>query len=396
MRVASAVAAAWLLLATTAAALPPSVLLVAGGGAPVVQTYGFDDGVGASTGLLYNSSLASATGWIAVPPTGARPRLPRFVYAIGPAAGGNGTVQALTVDPSSGAMAPAGPAVSSGGAGPAHISVSTNGLFVYTSNYGSGHIAVLPVTPDWTLAPPSQVLFAGAHAHMIVSDASGRFVFVPCLGADYVAQYVVDDPATGLLRPNDPPTAPVAPGAGPRHMAFHPSRARAYVLGELDSTLSVFDYDAGTGRLGLAVATLSTLPSGRTAVGQSAAAVLVPADGGVVYATNRGTGYCGITSFAVDSATGRPVPGAAPSFFAENDPQIFWPRFAALSPDPANRFLLVAGERAGAVVVFARDGAGGGGALRKVAAVLTGAVSGPQWAGVFATYASGGGTAQLA
>ncbi len=81
---------------------------------------------------------------------------------------------------------------------------------------------------------------------MAITDPAGRFLFVPCLGSDHVAVYRIDA-ETGRLTPNEPATVALARKAGPRHLAFHPNGRFAYVINELDSTLTRFAYDPARG-----------------------------------------------------------------------------------------------------------------------------------------------------
>ena len=122
-----------------------------------------------------------------------------------------------------------------------------------------------------SLEPASQVIqHAGAgpvaarqegpHAHSILPDPSGRYVLAADLGIDKVMVYRIDLDRK-RLEPADPPSADLAPGAGPRHLAFHPNGRWLYVTGELDSTLTVFSWDAEQGRLQRLQA-ISTLAGG--------------------------------------------------------------------------------------------------------------------------------------
>src|SRR5947208_1478584 len=79
-------------------------------------------------------------------------------------------------------------------------------------------------------------------------DASNKFAFVADLGLDKVLIYKFD-PAKGTLTSNDPPEVKLAPGAGPRHFAFHPNGKYAYVINEIDMTVSAMAYDPTTGKL---------------------------------------------------------------------------------------------------------------------------------------------------
>ena len=86
----------------------------------------------------------------------------------------------------------------------------------------------------------------GPHPHAIDVDPTNRFVFVPDLGLDKVLAYRFDS-AAGTLAANHPRDLATSPGAGPRHIAFHPNGKWAYVINELDSTVIALRYDSQTG-----------------------------------------------------------------------------------------------------------------------------------------------------
>ena len=163
-------------------------------------------------------------------------------------------------------------------------------------------------------------------------------------GLDQVLVYRLD-PATSKLTANDPPFAKVAPGAGPRHFAFHPSGKFAYVINEIACTITAFDYDPESGRL-TEIETVSTLPQGETVQpGYSTAEVQVHPSGRFVYGSNRG--HNTISVFAVDPASGK-------LRFVHNEPtQGKTPRGFGI--DPAGRFLLAGNQDSDTITVFRID-----------------------------------------
>jgi 6-phosphogluconolactonase len=179
-----------------------------------------------------------------------------------------------------------------------------------------------------------------------VLDPGGPFALANDLGLDRTFVYRLDR-RPGRLTPNDPPDAPAAPGAGPRHLAFHPTRRFVYVLNEIDSTIQVFGYDGVRGAL-TPIERVSTLPRGWS--GENSTAQIVAHPGGrFVYASNRG--HDSIAIFAVDGETGRltarghePTGGRTPRNF---------------NLDPGGRFLLAANQDSDTVVVFRVDGRSG-------------------------------------
>ncbi len=261
------------------------------------------------------------------------------LYAVGESTAGR--VGAYAIDPGSGALTYLG-GVSSQGNGPAFVSVDATGQWVMVANYGDGTVAVFPILADGKLGPPSDTRTVGANAHMIATDPSNAYVYVPCLGADYVAQFLFDD-KTGKLTPNATPTIATAAGAGPRHIAFHPDGEHAYVINEKTSSLTAYGLNAATGTL-KPLATVSTLPVGFSG-SNTGAEVWVHPTGAFVYASNRGDDS--IAVFAVDPAVGKltlkghtKTGGTTPRSFAL---------------DLAGSLLYAANQGSGTITTFAVD-----------------------------------------
>jgi 6-phosphogluconolactonase len=159
------------------------------------------------------------------------------------------------------------------------------------ANYGDlkeGTIALFPIGADGRLGSPADTrdFGVGSMAHYISTDPANRFLFVPLKGGPSVAQLVFDA-STGRIKPNVPPLVTAAPGAGPRHLDFHPNGRYAYVINELDLTMTAFAYDAVTGLL-RELQVLPTLPAAADKVGASAADVHVHRSGRFLYGSNRG------------------------------------------------------------------------------------------------------------
>ncbi len=227
--------------------------------------------LGLGSGELTLQGLAATTvnpSFLAIDPTH------RFLYAVNEvdhvAGSKSATVSSFAINPQTGALTFLNQQ-SSRGTTPAHLTVDREGKNVLVANYGSGSVAVLPIGPGGLLAPATGFVQhhgssvnksrqEGPHAHCVAVDPANRLAFVADLGLDQVLIYQFDA-TQGLLVPNAPPFAAVAPGSGPRHFAFHPSGRTAYVINELFSTITTFGYDPGTGAL-QTLQTVSTLPPG--------------------------------------------------------------------------------------------------------------------------------------
>ncbi len=182
------------------------------------------------------------------------------------------------------------------GAGSCHLNVDATGKMLAIANYASGSVTAMTIGSDGRLGEVSGFIQhegssvnpdrqQGPHAHSVNFSPDNRFVIAADLGLDKVLAYRVD-PQTGSLEANDPPGIGVAPGGGPRHFTFHPNGKNAYVINEMASTVTAFDYDAAAGSFA-ELQTISTLPADFDGA-STTAEVLVHPSGKFLYGSNRG------------------------------------------------------------------------------------------------------------
>jgi 6-phosphogluconolactonase len=235
-----------------------------------------------------------------------------------------------------------------------HIPCSQDGKHVFAANYGSGHASALPLSKNGQIEAATAVVIGegggpvesrqdGPHAHQVMLDPSQSFLLVPDLGTDKVMIYAFD-PSSGQLSPNPvQPFFSMAPGAGPRHLDFHPNGNFLYVVNELNSTLTACQWNSSLGKLD-EINTESTVEDGHEGM-KYPAAVRVHPNGDYVYASTRGENSC-ISVFRTDedgSITRIQVMEQVP----------FWPRDFNL--DPSGRFLISAGERSNDIRLYNID-----------------------------------------
>ena len=241
----------------------------------------------------------------------------------------------------------------SGGGAPCFVSVDRSGRVVLVANYVGGSVALLPIHADGAIAPATQVVQhtgsgpnaerqTAAHAHCIVADPSNRFVLAADLGADRVFVYHLDVEGKSL-RHIEGGDAVMRSGAGPRHIAFHPTLPLVFVANELDSTVATLRFDAVRGALS-PIDTRSTVPAGWTGTNFPADIHVAPS-GRTLYVSNRG--HNSLAVFSVADSTG--ALGLEQVVSTAGD----WPRNFSL--DPTGRWLLVANQRSDSIVVFGRD-----------------------------------------
>ncbi|MFT5440582.1 MAG: 6-phosphogluconolactonase [Alphaproteobacteria bacterium] len=261
----------------------------------------------------------------------------------------------FAIDRGTGHLSPLNRA-STGGINGVSAKLDPTEKFMILANYGSGHVCVLPVLADGALGDVVQaVALPGApreihrvghqensRPHDIVFDPTGRFVVVPDKGLDrnFVFRF---DARTGRLSPAGEGYIDARSGAGPRHVAFHPNRPIAWVLNELDSTITTHGWDVRSGKLA-PLEVISTLPGNFTSDNQ-ASEMSFSTKTSTLYASNRG--HDSIAMFRVNRTDGglRPIGwqasgGKAPRFFAF---------------DPSGRFLYAANLRSHTIRRFDVD-----------------------------------------
>jgi 6-phosphogluconolactonase len=271
----------------------------------------------------------------------------RILYAVNEL--DQGAVTAFAIDRATGELRRLNQQ-SSQGMAPCHVSVDASGRFVLVANYGDGALGVLPITKDGGLGAAVSVIQhrgsgrdpsrqAGPHAHCVVLDRLGRYVFAVDLGIDKVMIYRFDS-RTGKLSPSSQPFFQTRPGAGPRHFELHPNGNFGYLINELDSSVTALACDTGAGTL-QELQTLSTLPAGFAGT-NFPADVHVHPSGKFVYGSNRG--HDSIVAFAVDDATGKL------GLLAHEPTRGNFPRNFGI--DPTGQILIAANQNSDSLSVF--------------------------------------------
>ncbi|WP_339433902.1 lactonase family protein [Pseudomonas sp. EA_65y_Pfl2_P78] len=246
------------------------------------------------------------------------------------------------------------------GKNPVHLALDPTQRYLVVSNHIGGSLAVMNIAEDGSLGSVNQLLKLqgplGPHRleqpfskpHFNPFDPSGQFVLVPDKGLDRVFSFKFDN---GKLYPADQPFVTSREGSGPRHLAFHPKASFAYVVNELDSSVTAYRFNGQSGALS-PIQVLPSLPA--TFTGNSRASEIeIDRSGRFLYASNRG--YDSVAVFAIDQGTGM----LSPVEFMPTDGKT--PRFFALTPN--ERYLFALNEDSDTIISMATDAKTG--ALRK-------------------------------
>jgi 6-phosphogluconolactonase len=276
-------------------------------------------------------------------------RQQRFLYSVH---GGGTEVSSYAIDKPSGRISFLNKQPT-GGNNSTHLTPDPTNRYLVIGN-GIG-VAVFPINADGSLAPYTDMVRAGGdvgphknqigpgpHPHFVEFDPSGRFLLAPDRGTDRTHIYRLDL-ASGKLVPNNPALAKSRPGAGPRHLAFHPAKPWAYVCDELDSTVTAHAWDSERGEL-KPFQVITTLPEDYVG-GNTTAEIAFAPSGNYLYVSNRG--HNSIVIFSVDPANGKlsaigwePTRGRTPRFFGL---------------DPTGRLLYAANLDSDNIVAFRVD-----------------------------------------
>jgi 6-phosphogluconolactonase len=246
-------------------------------------------------------------------------------------------VAAFRVEPESGRLTHLGNALLADSM--AYISMDRSGRFLFGASYGGNKVAVNAVGADGAVGAVLQVMPTAPNAHAILADPANRHVLVTSLGGDLVHQLAFD-PVTGRLAANDPPFVRLPARTGPRHLAFHPDNGHAYLLGELDGSVTVFGYDAEQGRLERQQS-VTIMPEGFAGRAWGADVHLDPA-GAFLYASERTSSTLSV--FRVGPRDG--TLARMQCIPTETQPRSF-------AIDPTGRHLLVAGQLSNCLTHYA-------------------------------------------
>ncbi len=327
---------------------------------------------------IYRSSFDVITGQLSPPTVAAETVQPSFLalgaagvrrmlYAVNEAPDASASVTSFAIDGRTGALREVGK-VAAGTPGPCYVSVDATGHAVFTASYSGGGVSSFRVQPDGTLAGPvEQVNFHkerygtdgpekdrqdGPHPHSATFSPDNRFLVVNDLGHDTIVIFAVDTVGARLTA-GEPSVFHTHPGAGPRHVAFHPNGRWVYGVNELDSTVNHYLWTTTHGASAQALLVRASAPQSTTDANfhgkNTAAEILVSPNGAFLYVSNRGENS--IVVFAI-----APGDGSLKT--------VQWISCGGKTPrqftlDPTGRWLLCGNQGSDSVTVFRRDSASG-------------------------------------
>ncbi|NRB63167.1 MAG: lactonase family protein [Saprospiraceae bacterium] len=266
-----------------------------------------------------------------------------------------GRIAAFSIDYTTGCLRLLNTQSTVGGC-PCHVAIDQTGRYIFISNYMGGSLVMYPIEGTGQVGELTEMIQheGGAevnlqrqeapHIHSVIMAPDNAFVLAADLGKDEVISYRFDA-GKGCLSFSY--RLLVSPGAGPRHMAFHPNTKWLFLVNELNSTIQSYRYHQGTGRLDL-ISSINSLPPEFNGNNIAADIHLHP-NGQFLYVSNRGHDSLAICS--IDSCTG------TLTLLGHKSSGGSHPRSFGI--DPAGRFMLVANKDSNQVSTFEIDAQSG-------------------------------------
>lgn len=269
-----------------------------------------------------------------------------ILYSVGEDAGTSSTVNAIAFDRDSLSFTLLASSPTGGGA-PCHVAIfSKDGkdTHVLTANYLGGSATIYTLGDDGLPEGEPQLLsFSGSgpvagrqdtpHAHFIAFTPDSSRLIVTDLGTDRLHIFPVEDGGDKLVKADRMTDIQLPPGAGPRHIDWHPTLPVGYLIDEIDGNISL-----------LSLPSLDIIQTVKAdSVGaQGSADIHVSPDGRFLYASNR-LQADGIAIFGIDPATGLLT-------YAGYQSTGIHPRNFAITPN--GRFMLVACRDTDAIEIY--------------------------------------------
>ncbi len=178
-----------------------------------------------------------------------------------------------------------------------HMSFDPDQSHLAVANFGTGDFVVYsldPETGEINNDAQRRTRNANANAHWVGWDKTGDKVYVVYRGGNDVRRYDFDK-QSGTLAENFTVAFSGQNGDGLRHMAFHPTSDKAYILTETSSAL-IATRVLPNGNLEQ-IQRFSTLPNNFNRENK-AAHILINKEGTVLYISNRG--HDSIVAYSID------------------------------------------------------------------------------------------------
>jgi 6-phosphogluconolactonase (cycloisomerase 2 family) len=238
------------------------------------------------------------------------------------------------------------------GENPVYLAVNKNGKWLTTANYNDGSVSVFSINEDGNILSINQFISfkdssihkerqKSSHIHSTVFSPNEDFLFLPDLGADKIRCYQFDSNKNQPLIEAEIPFLKSTLGSGPRHFTFHPNGKFGYCIEELSGTINAYKYQNGTLD---SIQRISTHTKNYTE-DLSSADIHISPDGKYLYASNRGTEnniaiYLIHKNGTLKSIGHQSTFGTIPRNFAI---------------DKNEKYLIVANQKSGNIVVFRRN-----------------------------------------
>jgi len=218
-----------------------------------------------------------------------------------------------------------------------YVSTDRTGQYLFWPSYQGGKVGVHRIDASGKLSEkPLQVISTAKTAHAAVVSKDNRWVFVPHVEPNAIYEFSFNVVTGSIAQAGISRDRP--DGAGPRHLAIHPSQKFACSSNETGNSISLYALEKVA--IFKHLQTLSTLPGDFTGQNTTADVKFHP-NGKFVWVSNRG--HDSLAGFKFDEATRKLTAiGQTPT---EKTPRSF-------EVVPSGKFVFGAGEGSGKLAAY--------------------------------------------
>ncbi|AKC60506.1 6-phosphogluconolactonase [Blochmannia endosymbiont of Camponotus (Colobopsis) obliquus] len=126
---------------------------------------------------------------------------------------------------------------------PTYLSIDDNIKILFCASYHHNDLTMIPLNLKGTFNLPIKKITGLIKCHSVNIDKRHRKIWVPCLGEDCIYIFNIDVNVTGRAILYIKSLLKMKKYSGPRHMAFNNKNNFAYVINELNGTVTVIDHN---------------------------------------------------------------------------------------------------------------------------------------------------------
>lgn len=226
---------------------------------------------------------------------------------------------------------------------PTYLAINKTGTFLYCASYQYNTVNIISINKSGIIIDSIQIINGLLGCHSVNIDNQEKLLWVPCLKEDFIRIFRIHI-SKGTLTPFNPNCIIMNKGSGPRHMTFHNLKPYAYVINELNGTISVIKYDLENITTPLLILQTINIAPNNLFKQFWAADIHITPDNRWLYCSDRASNI--ISCFQICSETKQ-------LRFVNYQITEIQPRGFAI--DNTGKFLIVAGQKSNQITLYSID-----------------------------------------